>query len=242
MSSILYYSNFCEKSKSLLERLAKGKIKEGIHYMCIDNRIKGKNGSWYIVLEDGQEIILPPHVNRVPALLLLNQNHAVLYGDQIINHIKPIENHHNNVATNQNGEPFPFSTSNEFMGGFGVVSDNFSFLDQSNEDLSAKGAGGLRQLYNYATIDFNQTIECPPIEEKNNRIGSDVTLEKLQNERNLQIKQAQEQQHQYQQQHQQQHQQQQQQQHQQQHQYQQRHQYQQHQQPYQNNYSTKSRR
>ena len=190
MSSILYYSNFCEKSKSLLQRLAKGKVKEGIHYMCIDKRVKGENGAWYIVLEDGQQIILPPHVNRVPALLLLNQNHAVLYGDQITNHLKPLDVQHNNVATGFNGEPSPFSTGGEFMGGFGVMSDNYSFLDQSSEELSAKGSGGMRQLYN---IDFNESINCPAIEEKQARIGPDVTLEKLQKERNEQITYAQQQ-------------------------------------------------
>ena len=193
MSSILYYSNFCDKSKALLQRLAKGKVKEGIHYMCIDKRVKGETGAWYIVLEDGQKIILPPHVNRVPALLLLNQNHAVLYGDQITNHLKPMDVQQNNVATGFNGEPSPFSTGSEFMGGFGVMSDNYSFLDQSSDDLSAKGSGGLRQLYNYATIDFNQTIECPAIEEKQARIGPDITLEKLQKERNEQITHAQQQ-------------------------------------------------
>jgi hypothetical protein len=195
MSSILYYSNFCEKSKALLQRLAKGKVKEGIHYMCIDKRVKGETGAWYIVMEDGQQIILPPHVNRVPALLLLNQNHAVLYGDQITNHLKPLDAQHNNVATGFNGEPSPFSTGSEFMGGFGVMSDNFSFLDQSSEDLSAKGSGGLRQLYNYATIDFNDSINCPAIEEKQARIGPDVTLEKLEKERNEQITYAQQQGH-----------------------------------------------
>jgi hypothetical protein len=79
------------------------------------------------------------------------------------------------------------------MGGFGVMSDNFSFLDQSSEDLSAKGSGGLRQLYNYATIDFNESINCPAIEEKQARIGPDVTLEKLEKERNEQITYAQQQ-------------------------------------------------
>ena len=192
MSSILYYSNFCEKSKSLLQRLAKSKIKEGIHYMCIDKRVK-ENGAWYIVLDDGQKIILPPHVNRVPALLLLNQNHALLYGEQITNHLKPMDVQHNNVATSFNGEPSPFSTGGDFMGGFGVMSDNYSFLDQSSEELSAKGSGGLRQLYNYATIDFNESINCQAIEEKQARIGADVTLEKLQKERNEQIMYAQEQ-------------------------------------------------
>ena len=79
------------------------------------------------------------------------------------------------------------------MGGFGVMSDNYSFLDQSSEDLSAKGSGGLRQLYNYATIDFNESINCPAIEEKQARIGPDVTLEKLEKERTEQIMYAQQQ-------------------------------------------------
>jgi hypothetical protein len=66
-------------------------------------------------------------------------------------------------------------------------------LDQSSDELSAKGNGGLRQLYNYATIDFNESINCPAIEEKQARIGPDVTLEKLQKERNEQITYAQQQ-------------------------------------------------
>lgn len=186
MSSILYYSNYCDKSKSLLQLLSKSKVKEGIHYMCIDKRKKGPNNAWYIVLEDGQEIILPPHVNRVPALLLLNQNHMVLYGDQILNHLRPVEVEVNNKATKFNGEPMPFSTGSDFMGNFGVTSDNFSFLDQTPDELSAKGNGGMRQMYNYATIDFNQTIECPKDDYTPNKIG-DVSLEKLQQERNSQI-------------------------------------------------------
>jgi hypothetical protein len=107
--------------------------------------------------------------------------------------LKPLDVQHNNVATGFNGEPSPFSTGGEFMGGFGVMSDNYSFLDQSSEELSAKGSGGLRQLYNYATIDFNESINCPAIEEKQARIGPDVTLEKLQKERNEQITYAQQQ-------------------------------------------------
>ena len=188
MSSILYYSNFCDKSKSLLQRLAKSKIKEGIHYMCIDKRVKGENGAWYIVLEDGQQIILPPHVNRVPALLLLNQNHAVLYGDQITNHLKPLDAQQNNVATGFNGEPSPFSTSSEFMGGFGVTSDNYSFLDQNDDELSVKGNGGLRQMHNYVSLNdsMNLTMQLPTdeAEYKNDKLkDGENNIEALQRKR-----------------------------------------------------------
>ena len=37
-----------------------------------------------------------------------------------------------------------------------IMSDNYSFLDQTSDDLSAKGDGGMRQLYNYATINYQK--------------------------------------------------------------------------------------
>ena len=40
MSSVLYYSNFCDNSKKLLLQIANSPIKKDIHFICIDNRIK----------------------------------------------------------------------------------------------------------------------------------------------------------------------------------------------------------
>ena len=73
MSSILYYSNFCEHSKKLLQTIGKTNIQQEIHFISIDKRIKDANNKIYIILENGQKIIMPENVNRVPALLLLNQ-------------------------------------------------------------------------------------------------------------------------------------------------------------------------
>ena len=73
MSSILYYSKFCEHSNKLLQTLSKTTQKD-IHYICIDKRVKDTNNKMFIVLENGQKIVMPENVNRVPALLLLNQN------------------------------------------------------------------------------------------------------------------------------------------------------------------------
>ena len=44
MNSILYYSNFCEKSKNLLKILSKSTIKDEIHFICIDKRSKNNEG------------------------------------------------------------------------------------------------------------------------------------------------------------------------------------------------------
>jgi hypothetical protein len=186
MSSILYYSNFCDKSKKILQTLAKSNIKEELHYLCIDKRVKSSTGSWYIVLENGENIIMPPQVNRVPALLLMKQGHQVLYGDQILSHLQPKDTAINMAATNNNGEPSPFSLNNDCIGGFGVASDTFSFWDQSSDDLSAKGNGGMRQLYNYATIDSDIRIDAPKEDYTPDKIGS-VSLENLQQKRNTDI-------------------------------------------------------
>ena len=89
MSTILYYSKFCEHSNKLLQTLSKSGAQKDIHFICIDKRVKDSNNKMFIVLENGQKIIMPENVNRVPALLLLNQNYQVLYGEAILNHLKP---------------------------------------------------------------------------------------------------------------------------------------------------------
>ena len=178
MSSVLYYSNFCENSKRLLSVIAKSSIKTGIHFICVDKRIQ-KNGSTYVILETNQEIILPHTITAVPALLLVNQNYRVLFGDEIMNHLKPVEEVVQQKAMNFNGEPSAFSLD----GLSGVVSDNFSFLDQNSDDLSAKGAGGMRQLYNYATINHQDKIDTPTDDYVPDKIG-EVNLKKIEQDRN----------------------------------------------------------
>ena len=109
MSSILYYSNFCEHSKKLLQTLSKTQVSKDIHFICIDKRVKDQTGKIQIVLENGQKIVMPENVTKVPALLLLNQNYQVLYGDGIYNHLKPRQEVVTRQATSNNMEPMAFS-------------------------------------------------------------------------------------------------------------------------------------
>ena len=83
MSSIFYYSNYCEKCKKVLQTISKSGATDDIHFICIDNRV-AKNSATYIVLPQGNEVLLPPTVNKVPALLLLKRGHHVLFGDDIL--------------------------------------------------------------------------------------------------------------------------------------------------------------
>lgn len=187
MSSIIYYSTYCDKSKAVLTALSKSQVSNDIHFLCIDKRVKSGTGAVHILTETGEKVLLPPQVNRVPALLLLNKGHLVLYGDQILQHFQPKNVALNDQATGFNGEPNAFALGRESMGsGFGVASDNYSFLDQSADELSAKGNGGMRQLYNYATIDLVDKIDTPPDTYSPDKVGS-VSLEQLQQKRQSEI-------------------------------------------------------
>ena len=152
MSCILYYSKYCEVCKKYLQLLSKSDIQKDIHFICIDKRVKDTNNKTYIILENGQKIILPENVTKVPALLLLNQGYQVLYGDKILEFLKPRQQQEVRQATQNNMEPMAFSLGGG--GGFGdIVSDQYSFLDQDASELSAEGNGGMRQMHNY--VDLN---------------------------------------------------------------------------------------
>jgi len=190
MSSILYYSNYCEHSKKLLQTLSKANITNDLHFICIDKRTKDNNGKTFIILENGQNIIMPENVNRVPALLLLNQGYQVLYGESILQHFKPRQEMIVKKATQNNLEPMAFSFG---AGGFGdIVSDNYSFLDQDPDSLLANGNGGMRQMHNYVDLNFADNINTPSDEQnyKNaNRVSKDVTVEQLQQQREAEFQQ-----------------------------------------------------
>jgi hypothetical protein len=163
MSCILYYSKYCEVSKKYLQLLSKSTAQKDIHFICIDKRVKESNNKTYIVLDNGQKIILPENVTRVPALLLLTKGYQVLYGEQILEYLKPKQEAEVRQATQNNMEPMAFS----FGGGFSdIVSDQYSFLDQAPEDLEAKGNGGMRQMHNY--VDLNTAFSGQVSDHGNN--------------------------------------------------------------------------
>jgi hypothetical protein len=184
MSGILYYSNFCEHSKKLLQTLSKSQVRDDVHFICIDKRVKGQDGKTYIVLENGQKIVMANTVERVPALLQLTNNFQVLYGDNIYTYFKPKQETITRQVTQNNMEPMAFS-----LGGGCVVSDQYSFLDMEADELNTKGNGGLRQMHNYVTLNHADVISTPSDDKKNNqpRMQEEVTIEKLQKMREQEI-------------------------------------------------------
>lgn len=183
MSCILYYSNFCDHSKKILQHLTKTNLTKDIHFLCIDVRETKEDGNIYIKLQN-KEMILPKTITKVPALLLLNNNYQVLFGEDIYNYFKPKQAQQQVQATLNNLEPSAFSFSNNQ-----ISSDNYSFLDMDSDQLSAKGNGGMRQLHNYFSISQqNENIPTPTENFSNKETNkNNISLEQLQKQRELDI-------------------------------------------------------
>ena len=179
MSLILYYSNFCDPSKKLLQKVAKTKLSQEIHFICIDQRKRDSKGNTILFLQN-EQVMLPSSVTKVPALYQM-ESKQVLFGDDIYDHLLPKEVAINQVATNGNFDPDPFSVF-----GMSRLSDQYSFWDTSVEDLGAKGSGGLRQLKRFATLEDQSSIHCPKDDYSPDKVSS-KTLEDYKAERDSMV-------------------------------------------------------
>ncbi len=177
--SIIYYSNFCDPSKKLLQKVAKTKLSQEIHFICIDQRKRDSKGNTILFLQS-EQVMLPPQVTKVPALYQI-ESKQVLFGDDIYDHLLPKEVAINQQATNFNGEPDPFS-----IFGMNKMSDSYSFWDQTSEDLSAKGSGGTRQMHKFAALEEQSSIHCPKDDYSPDKVSS-KTLEDYKAERDSMV-------------------------------------------------------
>jgi len=173
--SIIYYSNFCEPSKKLLQQLAKTKLGRELHYICIDVRFKDPSGRTFVQVEN-QRVLLPPAITRVPALYLMESKQAI-FEDSIYQFLAPKEQVVTHASTGGNMEPECFVTPR--------MSDSFSYWDQASDDLAAKGNGGMRQLHQFSTVEASESIPTPPENYEPDKIGKNgsKTLEEYKAER-----------------------------------------------------------
>ena len=180
----LYFSKYCKHSSKILDELNRTGMNQKFVYISIDKRFS-KNNITYILNPDGSSFPLPPMINRVP-ILLLKPNHEILSGNQILEYIKPQAKNIKEEKTMLHNEPNPFSLNMDNGNVYGVKSDNYSFLDSSPDELSAQGTGGVRQMYNYSTLDQVPTIQTPLQSDKAAKLN--MTVEQLQEQRTLDVK------------------------------------------------------
>ena len=197
MSTILYYSKYCENCKKILYDLGKSKVAKEIHFICVDKRRKDKQGKTFIMLDNGKELLMPNTLTKVPGLLLLYRGNNILYGDNIMNYFRPMMGNTENRSSGGSGggsrggsrggrntdtrsasEPSAFSFNE--MGT--MMSDNYSYLDQSASSMSAKGNGGMRQMHSFASLDQQTAIETPPEDYVSTKM-TQVNIENIEKER-----------------------------------------------------------
>jgi len=189
----LYYSNYCKHSQRILQYLVKGNLSHKLNFICIDKRQRDSNNNqMYICLENGQKVILPPNVQSVPALLLAKQNYRVILGDDIVAHFQSDiqkEGQRRVIAT-PTKEPIGTSIM-QSNGGMNIVSEPYTFFSLTPEELSAKGNGGRRQMYNYVSAhDDVISIPTPPDTYQADKIEKDITVDRLQQKRINEIEQT----------------------------------------------------
>jgi hypothetical protein len=185
---ILYYSTYCKHSQKIIQFLSKGGLLDSINSYNIDKRrLDPKTNQIMIILDNGKEVLLPPNINSVPAMLLIKQNYQVVLGDDIIQHFEPAMKKKIANANFGNGEPLAYAIDNSNRGA-NIVSENFTYYDMSPEELSAKGEGGNRQMYNYVSANQDVNfIQTPPDSYKPDKIENGVTIDNLQEQRNSEI-------------------------------------------------------
>jgi hypothetical protein len=168
-------------SQKLLEFISKNNIIDKINCLCVDKRFTDThNNQVFIKLDNGQQVIMPPSVNSVPALLLKQKKYTVITGyGIIINHFKEDPKYANellaqsSILTN-NGEPISYDIG---MSNTNISSEKFSDF------------GGTNNTYGNKNFDINSNFSINAQNEnyKPDKIGSDVTIENLLQQRNLDI-------------------------------------------------------
>ena len=181
---ILYYSNYCKHSQSIIQTLVKSNLTDKISFICIDKRSRDpSNGQTYITLENGGKVIMPPNVHSVPSLLIIKEQYRVLMGDDIIKHLHPQIKNTMSANMQPNIEPSGYFLSTS-SGGTNIMSEKFTSYDMTPDELSAKGNGQSRPLYNYISVQNDMNlINTPPDDYKPDKISNDVTLDTLQQKR-----------------------------------------------------------
>mgnify|MGYP001448092487 CR=1 FL=1 len=180
----IYYSNHCNKSRELLNFLYKTPFRDKFKYVCIDNRVK-QGDQIFILLNNGQRFPLPSQIRKVPTLLNTETNELYV-GEQIKHFLVPPAHkiERQNDAINHDPDAFSFGINNGSA--FGVKSDSFSYLTQSEQEMRAQGQGGMKQLYNYVTLNsYDQKIETPEEESIDQQRAGSLDLKQIEHERSI---------------------------------------------------------
>lgn len=199
MAFVLYYSSYCEQCNRLLRILAESpvQLRNQIHFISVDaRRYDAETRRTLLVLDNGTQMVLPPSIQRVPAMICVTKGNRLVFGSEsILNFLQgsaagggaaaapptmvPVAAQPgiqpSNLGVPSGAPPVPPGdiTFHDFPSS--IQSDKYSFLG-SNEVMSMEGGGRSQQ-----------TIRTPAEDYAREKLGSDITIDKLIAKRNADI-------------------------------------------------------
>jgi len=190
----MYYSNFCDNCKKLISIMSKQlerRTVTNIHFINIDKRVQN-NGNLYAILDNGQQFHIPKAIQKVPALVVINEGNNILFGNAIYQYYGlnlMLNNPQSREQVETAHDPQPFTFEGVSGSSIGITSDKYSFVDISNEDMLAAGDGGINQLHTYITLNDYENgalrIEAP--EDDGNDSSPNISLNDLREQREKDI-------------------------------------------------------
>ena len=169
---VLYYSNHCKHSQKLIQYVSKNNLIEKLSCICIDNRSRdSQNNNIMITLENGSKIYLPPSIQSVPTILRKSKNHTLILGyEQIVSFLQSESKYINQQETRS----AILQTNNEPIS-YGFSSGSFMGYDTNNP---------IQSMSNLVSVDSSNSINAPDETYKPDKLSSDVTVDKLLEQRN----------------------------------------------------------
>jgi hypothetical protein len=164
--NVLFYSAHCAHSRYIIDSIRGDSRKPilPIRYACVDNIRRAPTGENVIVLPNGAQMPLPPEITSVPSLMIPTEHNRIVTGKDILEQIYPkkIQDLTYSGMEGRSG-PLPFSMGGP-KGGFrgasrggSVVSDSFSFLSRTADEMATNG-GGAKQMFHYTPVGHRPTL------------------------------------------------------------------------------------
>lgn len=175
----LYYSNFCKHSAKVLQFIIKNNIVDKINAICVDKRTRdSQTGQYIITLQNGKKMHLPPNIHSVPSLLLHSNRHVIIGNEIIIHYGGGNEDSSNVFQAVKARDPMGFDLGN------GSISEAFTSY---SDNVMADKTHYSRDNFVNANHDI-QPIKAEPEIPLQNKLSSDVTIDKIHNYRNDELK------------------------------------------------------
>jgi hypothetical protein len=205
---IFYYSNYCKHCQKVVQFIIKHGIVEQISSICIDQRKRDQSNQYYVILENGQRVTLPPNLQSVPAVLCTQRNYTLVTGTdtimQYLNekynspqhampnamrpmHFADLDNPHipNPGERNQEKDPIGYDVMSAGPGT--ITSESYTSYSLQPEELNGFSRSPNRPLYNYMPVDANFVIPTPEDTYRPDKVASNVTIDVLQQQRNHEV-------------------------------------------------------